>query len=260
MASEFKSFRSAVLGFDRSDVIDYIEAMAKERRDEVEAHRRAAELLRRERDEAVAKVAEFESQSEETARQSQELTAKRILCTELSERLSKVNAELVSERESNEKLSESVKSFERELESIEKAKSLAAELEIVAYKRAETIESEAMRNTEKAKNMLKTLIADTNSKYSLSRNEAETAAYNVSQELNKMIAWFSEFPRLFDVINERMDTMQGQERPQQIKSFVPHQFDDEADESEVIPDVVPETPVYEEPEEAMEKVKLEDMY
>jgi len=232
MASDIKSFRSAVLGFDRNDVIDYIESMAKERRDEVEAHRRAADLLRRERDEAREKVTALETQIQNEAQQGQELTAKRILCAELSERLSKVNTELHTEREMNEKLNETIKEFEREHESIGKAKALAAELELVAYKRAETIETEAMRNTEKARTMLKTLIADTNSKYSLSRNEAENVAYNVLQELNRITTWFNEFPRLFDVIDDSLPSMQPHEKPQ-IKSFIPHQFDDEEDGQEV---------------------------
>jgi vacuolar-type H+-ATPase subunit I/STV1 len=268
MASDTKSFRSAVLGFDRSDVIDYIESMAKERRDEVEAHRRAADLLRRERDEALAKITALEEQVVESAQQNQELVAKRILCTELSERLSKINGELIAEREMNERLSESVKEFEREHESIDRAKSLAAELEIVAYKRAEAIEAEAMRNTEKARSMLKKLIADTNSKYSLSRNEAENMAYSVLQELNKMTAWFSEFPRLFDIIDDRMDTMQGNEKPQ-IKSFVPHQFDSdnsgESTDMEFVPPNAEAEVTFAEPPQAetfepMERLKIEDMY
>lgn len=233
MSAETKSFRSAVLGFDRSDVIDYIELMAKERLDEVEAHRRAADVLRRERDEAREKIAALEVQVKDgdnertiTARQNEELFAKRILCTELSERLSKVNSELIAERDRNEKLTATVRDYENEMSSIGRAKGRAADLELMAYKRAEAIESEAMRNTEKARAMMKRLVNDTKSKYSLSRNEAEGVAYNVLQELNRLTVWFSEFPRLFDAIDDRLDSMQLHDKPQ-IKAFVPHQFDDE---------------------------------
>ena len=233
MSGDSKSFRSAVLGFDRNDVVDYIETMAKERRDEVEAHRRAADVLRRERDEARERISALEAgfkqadtERENIARQSEELLAKRILCTELSERLGKINAELIAERKETERLSKALKVFEREHESIDRAKTLAADLEIMAYKRAEAIETEAMRNTEKARSMLKKLVNDTNSKYSLSRNDAESIAYKVLQELNRMTEWFNEFPRLFDIIDERLDSMQAQDRPQ-IKAFVPHRFEDE---------------------------------
>jgi len=195
--------------------------------------------LRRERDEAREEIASLKTQLDDSdgervrlSNQQEELAAKRILCTELSERLARINSELIAERKKNGELEESLKEYERENEAVGRAKSRAADLEFMAYKRAEAIEAEAVQNTEKARGLLKRLVADTRSKYTLARNDAEGVAYGVLQELGKLTEWFNEFPRLFDTIDDKLDSMQAHEKPM-IKAFVPHQFDEEgADEQQ----------------------------
>lgn len=238
MANETRSFRSAVLGFDRSDVINYIELMSKERGDEVEAHRRAADVLRRERDEAKEtinqlneQIKQMKSDSVEVARQNEELFAKRILCTELSERLSKVNSELAEAREQINSQAQTLKRYEEENHIIGVAKTRAADMELMAYKRAEAIEAETMRNTEKARSMLKRLMSDTKGKYAMARSEAETVAYNALKELNKLTEWVSEFPRLFDGVDDKFETMNVYEKPQ-VRAFVPRRFDEDGSTQE----------------------------
>ena len=237
MAAGTQNFRSAVLGFDRNDVINYMEAAAREHRDEVEAHRRAAAVLRRERDEARDDITRLKEQMEHEredsialARQNEELFAKRILCTELSERLSKVNSELHEARGRIERLDGLVKGYEQEGLIIGRAKTRAAEIEMMAYKRAEAIELETMRGTEKARAALKRLMADTKGKYTMAKSEAEAAAYNVLQELGKLAEWLTGFPRLFDGVDEIFDSMRVHEKAQ-IKAFVPRRFDEDEPES-----------------------------
>jgi hypothetical protein len=132
-------------------------------------------------------------------------------------------------RKQIEKLDGLVKDFENEGFVIGRAKTRAAEIEMMAYKRAEAVETEALRNTDKARAMLTRLMSDTKGKYTMAKAEAETVAYNVLQELGKLAEWVNEFPRLFDGVDEKFDSIRSSEKTE-IKAFVPRRFDEEAEE------------------------------
>ncbi|MDR3207993.1 MAG: hypothetical protein LBT60_06630, partial [Oscillospiraceae bacterium] len=74
MADNGKRFKTATVGgFNRQDVIMYLETLLKEHSDEVEAHRAGAELLRRERDEARNQIPTLRARVEADEEQLRQL-------------------------------------------------------------------------------------------------------------------------------------------------------------------------------------------
>ncbi|MCL2083720.1 MAG: hypothetical protein FWH06_00495 [Oscillospiraceae bacterium] len=207
-----QSFRSSILGFDRNDVINYIETLTREHQEEIDAFRAAAETLRGERDEARRKIEGQESQIEHLRedsgameRLSREAEAGHAAATEAAARL--VRAEDALRRSENEMivLRQQNEELTKQNEEINKAKLKAADMEIMAYKRAQEIEDEALRNAEKARAALNRLIRDAKGKYSVAKGDMEAAAYNAMQQLDSMRGWLDSFPRLFDDIDSELD-------------------------------------------------------
>ncbi len=110
--SEEKSFKSSMMGgFRRQDVINYIEQLVREHREEVDAYRSGADLLRIERDEARQELARVKAaQSESAAAPAQDLEPMHRQLSELAGRweqerknVARLEEELSALRESAEK-------------------------------------------------------------------------------------------------------------------------------------------------------------
>ncbi|GHV18918.1 hypothetical protein FACS189425_08710 [Clostridia bacterium] len=179
MAGETRNFRSSVLGFDRGDVINYIETLSREHREEAEAFRSAAETLRRERDELKAQIGERAVGEEELERANGEIAA----------------------------LKKQLEDIKAANENIAHAKLRVADMELMAYKRAQEIETEALQNAEKVRVSLAKLIRDTKGKYAAARGEADSIAYKSLQEVTRLRGWFDDFPQLFSEVDAALESI-----------------------------------------------------
>ncbi len=244
MANDSQNFRSAVLGFDRNDVIDYLGNLSKLHHDEVEAYRAANDTLRKERDAAKAQVAALEAQSGQLANQQadqqqqlhgdrvalanmgEQLMAKRVLCDELSDRLHLLDGQLQALQTENADLKSRLLSAQAQADEMTLLKQQTDDLELIAYKRAEEIEAEAMLNAEKVRTMLHRLNRETKGKYAVARGEAEAVAFSVMTELGRIRDWFDVFPRLFDSVDEVLESLNSFDKTGAVRSFVPSSFDD----------------------------------
>ncbi|MDR0382199.1 MAG: hypothetical protein LBH86_09460 [Oscillospiraceae bacterium] len=149
---------AALGGFRRQDVIAYIESLQREHREETEAYRSGSDLLRRERDEARAAAARFQTQWKELADKHAGQPA-------LREKVAELAAELARERETVQTLAEVKSRLETEIGAVRK---VLAEREIsrqqqenelrelrtrverftVSHARAEVLEQDAARRAE----------------------------------------------------------------------------------------------------------------
>ena len=176
-----KSFRTAVGGFNRQDVIDYISLSSKEHRNEIEAYRAGTEKLRGERDsldEALSRhVAEvlslreridrlendhFELKrlvgelSDENARISQGGMALQTEVTDLSSRFLNIESKEIDFEDVQVKAEEFEKQARQNAEELERqARIKAEELEKQARHSVEELERQARQNAEELKRQMR---------------------------------------------------------------------------------------------------------
>ncbi|GHU94463.1 hypothetical protein FACS1894208_05580 [Clostridia bacterium] len=193
MAAESRNFRSSVLGFDRGDVINYIETISREHREEAEAFHSAAEKLRNERDELKKQLEEY-----------------RLADGEVERAQSEARAEIAA-------LKKQLEDIKAANENIAHAKLRVADMELMAYKRAQEIEAEALQNAEKVRVSLAKLIRDTKGKYAAARGEADSIAYKSLQEVTRLRGWFDDFPQLFAEVDAALETIVPPARAQSEK-------------------------------------------
>ena len=223
MTSE-KSFRtSAVGGFNRQDVMDYIAAMAKEHRSEIKACRAGDENLRKERDELSETVQELISEKEATSAwlpKAAELYAELEDLTRKHELTEKRLSELEAD---NVLLKARVAAFESESHALGEAVSRSESLESQAYRRAEEIESEAIAGTDSMRQEAIKAISEFRKAIKAIRTDVDAAALAIFSELDKTRSRFSRYGGAFDEIDERLAGICGENKPV-VREFVPNEF------------------------------------
>lgn len=237
-----KSFRNSMLGgFNRKDVMLYIEKTAREYKEEGDTLRQQIDLMRSQRDEFKLKSEESKA---ENADLQERLSVSETAGAQVKTRLSELEAQLDCAKADNRRLSELYDQSERslknalgeldgmkerlsELESarteFENTRKRIADIELDAYKRAEEIEKDAVRNSLAVRDTIKEMALKAIGKYNQVRTESESTAANVIRELECMRAWLMSFGNLFDGLDtvfERLgyqvgDRSGGEEAPVQ---------------------------------------------
>ncbi len=212
-----KSFRNSVLGgFNRQDVMLYIEKTAREFKEEGDTLRQQIDLMRSQRDEFKLKNDEIKT---ENADLQTRLNEYETVAGNDKSRLAQLEAQLETGKTENRRLSDlydrseqSLKSAHSELAALkerlmelenarsefENTRKRIADIELDAYKRAEEIEKEAVRNSLAVRDTIKDVACKAIGKYGQVRTESESTAANVIRELECMRAWLLSFGNLFD--------------------------------------------------------------
>ncbi len=276
MAESPNWFKSAPLGgFRRQDVITYIDGLLKEHHEETESFRTSSEQLREERDEARAQAAELRQKLEELNASNKEMPQLKEQIVDFEERLNNMaldrsqlaerystlqhtyddtRAELLrlqvtlSERETRlaelqTKMEEHAGSFSR-----------AGDIEMHAYRRAESIENEAIDNAERSRQLVADMMSDIKTKYNVLRKEAEKAEAVAVAEVERLRQQIQSVAEVFAGLDEKVEGLYVPDKPI-VRPFVPTAFDDLAHEKEtpVAPDDTEKT--IEEPIAADDKLK-----
>ena len=227
MADEGKWFKFAPFGgFRRQDVITYIEALLKEHNEEKEAYRAGTELLRRERDEARERLTAMQSQLEALNKKSRQVpslqsdmdTLKAHVVqlasekTHLSETLQKMEGAreadraalsqmkiMLSERESR------LVDLQARLGEYESAHATAADVEKAAREKAVALESEALENTDRSRELISRLWMETKARYTALCQEADEASNAAVRELERARQLLIGAGQMFDDVNSRLE-------------------------------------------------------
>ncbi|MDR1157860.1 MAG: hypothetical protein LBK75_06075 [Oscillospiraceae bacterium] len=243
---------SVVGGFRRRDVIAYIESLQRGHREEIEAYRAGTDLLRRERDEARAAAARFQTQWKEMSDKhagqpalAAELTRAHENVQTLTETKSRLETEIgavrkvLAEREVGRQQQENelqelrtrVERFTvsharaemleqdaaRRVGEIEKAaRARALEIEHGAQTHAESAVQNAAREAEQAREVVRRLRQETLTRYAVLRQEETHLSRTVDAELTRIRETMARVDGLFEGLAARLEvlTAPAEEQPE----------------------------------------------
>jgi len=212
-------FRSAVFGgFNRQDVLDYIEKKARAHADELNELRCALEQSRKELGEAREKLsaaeesirqlqAESDTRKDELFRLREEHEKLISSNRELSDSAAAKEAELASLRTERDLLEKQLCDIRSQLDDIEQSKIRVANIELEAYARAKKIEDSAIDNANLARAALNNLFQDAKRRFDHTRNNAAQTFLRMSQELDRLKEVLEHLPESFDAISAEIEAL-----------------------------------------------------
>ena len=184
--ADFSKFRTAVSGFNRTDVVNYIESASME-------HQKALRKLTDERDKLAAENAQLQTQ------------------------LTGLQARLIQVQADNDALTEQVNTLAQEgsdlADQLKAAEAPAqepslTEKELTAYRRAEQTERNAAVRARRIYTQLSNLCEDARSRYLDSGEEIAALAADLSTGLARLQDAFAEVQVIFDDAQNAFDDMQ----------------------------------------------------
>ena len=226
-------------GFRRQDVITYIEALMGAHHEEIDAYRSGAELLRRERDDALERLTVLQAQTDELNHRSKQLPSMQSDMDSLKARINQLTADktrlngslqkmegareadrtamsrlqfLLSEKEG--RLTE----MQAQLDELTTAYATAEDIEKNAYERAKAIDTEALENTSRSRDLISRLWAETKARYTTLCKEADEASSAAVRELEKARDLLIGAGQMFDGVNSRLENMKIPEKTGQQPS------------------------------------------
>ena len=183
-------FRTAAVGgFNRQDVLTYLEAAAKKAEEEQrrgqmqvehanEAADRAEEALR----ESRTRLGELTAQSEQ---QKTELEAANRELAELRAAREAELTELEALREENEQLKEQVEHLRPSAEAYDGLKDRTAGLELEAHQRAQRIEDEAAEQVRRIHHQMELWIQRVQREYDMLRTQVEATVSHAAEQIDR---------------------------------------------------------------------------
>lgn len=191
MSSAENAFRTAVVGgFNRQDVLNYIETSAKEGKERITALEKEGEEVRKARDAAQQEVAE--AKAHETALQ-RELAGLQKSSREAVAALETLRAERVREqqeaaaiREELDALREKALQWESGAKSYDVLKDRTATIELEAHQRARAIECEAEAKAKKLRTEAEQVLYKVQAGYGRLRGDVDATISHASGELGRV--------------------------------------------------------------------------
>ena len=214
--ADFSKFRTAVSGFNRTDVVNYIESASIE-------HQKALRKLTDERDKLAAENARLQSELAGLQERLTQAQGDNDALSEQLDTLAKEGSELAeqlkaSEQERLELLTRPQSQIAPELEpeqvQPEEAEPEAAaepsltEKELTAYRRAEQTERNAAVRARRIYAQLSSLCEDARTRYLDSGEEIAALAADLSTGLARLQDAFAEVQVIFDDAQNAFDDMQ----------------------------------------------------
>lgn len=242
MSDSGNIFRSSVFGgFNKQDVLTYIEEKTQAHSRELGELRRALEQSRKELDEARDELsrsreeahqlqAASDTRQEELLRLQSELESLRSENSDLSRALEERDAELGRIRAEKDRLEEKWNEVQEQLGDIEQAKLLVANIELEAHARAKKIENEAIENASMARAALTNLFQDAKRRFDNTKESASRTLLRISQELDRLKEVLKHLPGSFDAISGEIEALKFGSDKKNAES-APDTPDEEHDES-----------------------------
>ena len=218
MSDKNSRFRKSLVGFHRSDVLDYLEQKShehNEQRNELARkledsqnqlgvlQQRLAELeieLKAARDEVEVKNSEID-------RLGSELDGLNAANAELTEKNAALENELGCLRAERDSLAADLADINAQKEEIEQAKLHVAEIELEAYARAKKIEGGALENANLARETLSNLIQDVKRRFDKARDNATQTLLQMASELDRLKEVLNHLPESFESISSEIESL-----------------------------------------------------
>ena len=216
--SDFSKFRTAVSGFNRTDVVNYIESTSIE-------HQKALRKLTDERDKLAAENARLQTEQAELQQRLEQAQADNVALSEQVNTLAQEGAELAEQLKKSEEArqellirpapqpeepAEPAPQPEEPEESEEPAaqEPSLTEKELTAYRRAEQTERNAAVRARRIYAQLSNLCEDARTRYMDSGEEIAALAADLSTGLSRLQDAFAEVQVIFDDAQNAFDDMQ----------------------------------------------------
>ena len=216
--ADFSKFRTAVSGFNRTDVVNYIESTSIE-------HQKALRKLTDERDKLSAENARLQVELAGLQKRLEQAQADNGALSEQVNTLAQEGSELAEQLKSSEaarqelltrpapQLEEAPAQLPEEPEEAQKPEEPAqepslTEKELTAYRRAEQTERNAAVRARRIYTQLSNLCEDARSRYLDSGEEIAALAADLSTGLARLQDAFAEVQVIFDDAQNAFDDMQ----------------------------------------------------
>lgn len=191
MNSDELQFRTATLGgFNKQDVLNYIEMILQEHSVKLEAAEKAREELVQERD-TLKEEAALTGRTQEGLKRQVEALRERL--EKMAQELDQTKQELEQEREGREnselrvlELEERLSKAEPAAAAYESVKDRTAGIELEAHHRAKKVEEAAKEQVKATKEELERWIQTSRLEYDCLRGEVETAVSQAAKELDQV--------------------------------------------------------------------------
>lgn len=217
--SDSNIFRSSVMGgFNRQDVLSYIEDRARTHTEELGELGRRLDCSQKELSETKSAL----TSAKET------LTVAQAEADTYLTELDKVKAEFSQIKAENLDLKAKITSGDQALadltaerdryvlkldelqsavQDIDQAKIRVANIELEAYARAKKIEDAAISNTAMARLALSSLFVEAKKRFDQSKEDAARTIFFISQELDRLKDEMKNIPGFFDIISSQIDAL-----------------------------------------------------
>ena len=209
--TELQFRTTAFGGFQKQDVLNYIESSNQ-------AHREKMEELTRELEEARKARADLEAEQAQAREQAQaedetvqrlegELEKARNEATELKGRLETAEAELERLRAALAEAESKLAQAEPAAQAYEKVKDRTAGIELEAHCRAQAVQAEAEERVEQARRDLEQWLNKVRKSYADLRADMTTTISHAGSELERAHAALAELTNRFCAQDERLEKM-----------------------------------------------------
>lgn len=199
-------------GFDKQDVVAYIEKSSRENEERIKALEKANEEATAAREELVDRCEALQREKEEAeascTRFQEELAASQAACRELEEQ----NAELAELRREVERLrgiENEYQTYRAHMVDVElEARQRAEELGHEAQGKADALLEETRRRCDGLRAELLADLREMSEKYGALQGDFSTLTGHVTAELRKMDVAASQLPLAFDHLRSRLEALE----------------------------------------------------
>ena len=201
--ADFSKFRTAVSGFNRTDVVNYIESASIE-------HQKALRKLTDERDRLAGENAGLQTQLEELQAQLRQAKEENESLSEQLNTLAQEGAELAEQLKQAESAPQPEAEAEPDVQPEEPAQAdpSVTEKELAAYRRAEQAERNAAVRARRIYAQLSNLCEDARGRYLDSGEEIAALTSDLSTGLSRLQDALADVQVIFDDAQNAFDGMQ----------------------------------------------------
>ena len=207
--ADFSKFRSALNGFNRSDVVSYIESVSAEQKAALQALQDENQKLKNEKLKLESKIMQMQQDDEALQEQVNSLAAE---AAELTEKLTQAEADKdAAEAAYLEHVSNTEEPAEPEAEDAQDEEEDACSEELAAYRRAEAAERSAVQRANRIYAQISEICESARNKYLESGDEIAALTADLTSGLARLQEAFAEVQVIFD---EAADGFDGLELPE----------------------------------------------
>lgn len=203
--TDFTKFRTALNGFNRSDVVSYIESVSSEQQNALRALQEENQKLKNEKLKSEARIMQMQKDDEALQEQITSLAAE---AADLAEKLAQAEADRDAAESAYLELTSQVEASAKQQEKDEQVEEEACNAELAAYRRAEAAERSAVQRANRLYSQISELCEAARSKYLESGDEIAAITADLNSGLSRLQETFAEIQVIFDEAENAFDSLE----------------------------------------------------